>query len=78
MASYKSVIVMHLSEGRIVTVHRKQAGLLKEYDDRDISGVCIMRSKLPGNKLAEALMELSGVVMAEVVDRGGKGWRVER
>lgn len=77
-ATYKSVVVMHLSGGRIVTVHRLQKGLLKEYDDNDVSGVCVMRSQSQGNKLVEALMALDGVVMAEVVDMGGRGWRAEK
>ena len=72
----ESIVVMHLTKSRVVRVWRRETGLLKEYDNRDIKGVCIMNSEMPANKLAEMISGLSRVVDVEVVDIGGDGVRI--
>ena len=74
-----SVTKVALTRSRTVTVWRKETGLLKEYEHKDIIGSVIMQTGLTPAKLAEHLINnVPRVVMAEVLESDGTGVRVEK
>lgn len=74
-----SVTKISLTRSRTVTVWRKETGVLKEYEHKDVIGTVIMQTGLTPAKLAEHLVtNVPRVVKAEVLDSDGTGVLIEK
>ena len=74
-----SVTKVSLSGNRKVTVWRKETGVLKEYDHKDVIGTVVMQTAVSNAKLAEFILNnLPRTVAVEVMESSGKGVRMEK
>ena len=74
-----SVTAVSLSGNRKVTVWRKETGVLKEYDHKDVIGTVVMQTAVSNAKLAEFILNnLPRTVAVEVMESSGKGVRMEK
>ena len=74
-----SVTKVSLSGNRKVTVWRKETGVLKEYDHKDVIGTVVMQTAVSNAKLAEFILNnLPRTVAVEVMESSGNGVRMEK
>ena len=74
-----SVTAVSLSGNRKVTVWRKETGVLKEYDHKEVIGTVVMQTSNTSSKLAEFILNnLPRTVAVEVMESSGKGVRMEK
>ncbi len=74
-----SVTAVSLSGNRKVTVWRKETGVLKEYDHKDVIGTVVMQTAVSNAKLAEFILNnLPRTVAVEVMESSGMGVRMEK
>ena len=74
-----SVTKVSLSGNRKVTVWRKETGVLKEYDHKDVIGTVVIQTAVSNAKLAEFILNnLPRTVAVEVMESSGNGVRMDK
>jgi hypothetical protein len=74
-----SVTTVSLSGNRKVTVWRKETGVLKEYDHKEVIGTVVMQTSSTSAKVAEFILNnLPRTVAVEVMESSGMGVRMKK